>query len=247
MRVTMTNSSTQAFAAYLDQVAWPIALTSQQIAALVQGYGLVLSANEHLNLTRLIEPEAYWEKHLWDSLQGLALLELPSEGRAIDVGSGAGFPGIPLAICLPTWQFTLLDSTQRKVAFLQELAGSLALASVQAIAGRAETLGHEQDFRAQYDLATIRAVGSAPECLEYCLPFLKTGGQALLYRGHWTDAEADTCAAAAKLLGGAVVATHAFTTPVTAGQRHCLIVRKTRATPLDYPRRPGIPKQQPLP
>ncbi len=243
----MTNNSTQAFAAYLDQVAWPVALTAAQIAALVQGYGLVRVANEHLNLTRLLEPADYWEKHLWDSLQGLALLELPPEGRAIDVGSGAGFPGIPLAICLPTWQFTLLDSTQRKVAFLQELAESLALSNVKAVAGRAETLGHEGDFRARYDLATIRAVGSAPECLEYCLPLLKLGGQALLYRGHWTEAEADVCAAAAQQLGGTVVATHAFTTPVTACQRHCLIVRKTHATPFDYPRRPGIPKQQPLP
>ncbi len=242
----MTNNSTQAFAAFLDHVTWPINLTSAQITALVQGYGLVLAANQHLNLTRLLEPADYWEKHLWDSLKGLTLLDLPSQGRMIDVGSGAGFPGIPIAISLPTWAFTLLDATQRKVAFLQELAESLGLANVKAVAGRAETLGQERAFRAQYDLATIRAVGSAPECLEYCLPFLKVGGQALLYRGHWTTAEADTCAAAAQQLGGTVVATHAFTTPITTGQRHCLIVRKTQATPLDFPRRPGIPKQQPL-
>lgn len=236
----------EAFATLLEQVEWPIPADAAQLEQYVRGYNAVVTANQTLNLTRLLDPEAYWEKHLWDSLQGLKLLALPDQGTLVDVGSGAGFPGIPAAIALPGWRVTVLDATQRKVAFLRELASELQLDRVSAIAGRAETLAHASRYREQFDLATIRAVGTAAACLEYCLPFVKVGGQVLLYRGHWTEAEAISCRRAAHELGGKVSAAHAFTTPITASVRHCIVVSKVKSTPRDYPRRPGIPQQQPL-
>lgn len=207
-------------------------------------YELIIKANQTLNLTRITEPLDFWEKHLWDSLRGIMPL-LEDEGRRqkdevensafsiqlsafkiVDIGTGAGFPGIPIAIALPDSQVTLLDSTRKKIAFLDSLIAELGIGNVNTVTGRAEVVGKESQHRQAYDVALIRAVGSASVCAEYALPFLKSGGLAVLYRGNWTTEEAETLQNTVKRLGGAIKKVEEFTTPLSNSIRHCVYIRK---------------------
>jgi 16S rRNA (guanine527-N7)-methyltransferase len=200
-------------------------------------YELIIKANQTLNLTRITEPLDFWEKHLWDSLRGIMPL-LKDEGirlkdeversafKIVDIGTGAGFPGIPTAIALPDSQVTLLDSTRKKIAFLDSLIAELSIGNVNTVTGRAEVVGKESQHRQAYDLALIRAVGSTSVCAEYALPFLKSGGLAVLYRGNWTTEEAETLQNTVKRLGGAIEKVEEFTTPLSNSIRHCVYIRK---------------------
>ena len=193
-------------------------------------YELIIKANQTLNLTRITEPLDFWEKHLWDSLRGIMPLlkdEVePSAFKIVDIGSGAGFPGIPAAIALPDSQVTLLDSTRKKIAFLDSLIAELGIGNVNTVTGRAEVVGKESQYRQAYDIALIRAVGSASVCAEYALPFLKSGGLAVLYRGNWTTEEAETLQNTVKRLGGVIEKVEEFTTPLSNSIRHCVYIRK---------------------
>lgn len=215
-----------------------------------QLYRHVCQANQQLNLTRITEPTAFWEKHLWDSLSLVFklgdCLDLSQPLQAIDIGTGGGFPGIPIAIAFPHWSLTLLDSTRKKIQFLQILAPQLGLANVEAIAGRAEAIARDFRYRARYDLCLIRAVADASVCAEYALPLLKVNGIALLYRGHWQDADRDRLLFALDRLRGRLLDTIALTTPLTGSTRHGLVLKKIAPTPAQYPRANGIPAQQPL-
>ncbi|GAP96017.1 16S rRNA (guanine(527)-N(7))-methyltransferase RsmG [Leptolyngbya sp. NIES-2104] len=211
-----------------------------------QFYELVLQGNQQQNLTRITEPVDFWEKHLWDSLRGVFPKVTGSNLSAIDIGTGAGFPGIPMAIARSDWKITLLDSTRKKVNFLQDSTKALGLTNVRSMVDRVEQVGQSSGHREAYDLATIRAVAAASVCAEYALPLLKIGGIAVLYRGQWTDEEAIALDHAAKELGGVVEECDRFETPLTHGVRHCLYLRKTSSTPLEFPRAIGIPTQDPL-
>ncbi len=234
--------------------------TSQQQAQFQYLYAGVLTANQQLNLTRITAPQDFWEKHLWDSLRGIqSFLEPECRGvlqnalaektpvSVIDIGTGAGFPGIPVAIAQPTWIVTLLDSTRKKIDFLNQLLAELAITNAKTLVERVEQLGQQYAYRASYDLALVRAVAAATVCAEYALPLLKLGGLAVLYRGQWTEAEAIALDHALELLGGKVEAVESFTTPISASDRHCLYLRKVAPTPFTYPRPIGIPSQKPLP
>ena len=233
---------------------------SHQQAQLQRLYELIVSGNRQLNLTRITEPTEFWEKHLWDSLRGIAPFwegetnspqnqsetAEPTTFRVIDVGTGGGFPGVPVAIARPDWQITLADSTQKKIAFLSGLTQELGLAQVRTLVGRAEEIGQQRQHREVYDLALIRAVGPASVCAEYVLPLLKLEGQAVLYRGQWTAEETEALRPAVAKLGGAIAAVEAFTTPVSQSARHCLYLRKVARTPAEFPRAIGVPAKQPL-
>lgn len=204
----------------------------QQQQQFQQLYALIVQGNQQLNLTRITEPRDFWEKHLWDSVRGIARF-LSQESRAlrvIDIGTGGGFPGLPVAIAQPHWSITLLDSTRKKVEFLAQVLAALSLANGQTLNDRAEKLNQQVGQKSTYDLALIRAVGPATDCAQYALPFLKPGGWAVLYRGQWTSAEADQLQ---KVLGrkqGQLESVDAFTTPLSQGVRHCLYVRKTQSS-----------------
>lgn len=195
-----------------------------------QLYELIISANRQFNLTRITEPSEFWEKHLWDSLRGIALFlgnNSPiTNPQIIDIGTGAGFPGVPVAIALPHSSVTLLDSTRKKIVFLASLLEQLGLSNATTLIGRSEQVNQQPQYRRSYDVALIRAVGSAAICAEYALPFLKIGGLAILYRGHWTDAEAADLQSVIERLGGKLESIEAFTTPLTQSVRHCLYLRK---------------------
>lgn len=191
-------------------------------------YQEILLGNQKLNLTRITEPEAFWEKHLWDSLRGLTPLNLETQARVsiIDIGTGAGFPGLPCAIALPKAKVALLDSTRKKIAYLKTLISELGLSQVSAIVGRAETINKQPPHRKQYDLALLRAVSSASTCAEYALPLLKPEGIAVLYRGRWTEEEEQTLKQTLLQWGGELLKVEAFSTPLTSSQRHCIYLKK---------------------
>ncbi len=232
-------------------------------------YEGILEGNQSLNLTRITTPDEFWEKHLWDSLRGITpLLSQPlgsaseevsspitqripgEEGngsvRAIDIGTGAGFPGLPVAIACPEWQVTLLDSTRKKITFLQSLINQLGMENARAIVGRVEDMGHAVEHRERYDFAFARAIGPTMVCAEYALPLLKVGGLAILYRGHWTEEEAQVVSAGVEQLGGIVDFVEKFTTPLTDSVRTCVYLRKVAPTRPEFPRAVGVPAQNPL-
>lgn len=202
-----------------------------------QLYRLILESNRQFNLTRITAPEDFWEKHLWDSLRGIwsnysAVEENQDPLRAIDIGTGAGFPGLPVAIVHPHWQLTLLDSTRKKVTFLEQVVTALGVSHCTPLCDRAEALTRIGQHRAKYDLALVRAVAAAPLCAKYALPLLKPGGRAILYRGQWTEAEAIELQESVTKLGSTIdatiEATDAFTTPISGSVRHCISLLRLR-------------------
>ncbi len=231
----------------------PTAAQSQQFQAL---YELILAGNQQLNLTRITDPTEFVEKHLWDSLSGIhnylaqaaadATIALPPAFQVIDIGTGAGFPGIPIAIVQPHWSVTLLDSTRKKLAFLDQTLETLQISNAQTLVGRVEAIGQDRRHRSQYDLALIRAVAGVTVCAEYALPLLKVGGEAVLYRGQWSVAEETALAEAVAQLGGEIAHIEALKTPATQSDRHCIYLHKRHSTPAEFPRLTGIPSQKPL-
>lgn len=206
---------------------------SEELSQFQLLYELICQGNRQLNLTRITEPTDFWEKHLWDSLRGIGQFlagESPQSPvpnpQIIDIGTGAGFPGVPIAITQPNWQVTLLDSTRKKVTFLESLISELGIKNATTLTGRAEELSKQSQYRKVYDIAVIRAVGSALVCAEYALPFLKVGGLAILYRGNWTEEEAADLRSTLGSLGGAIELIDPFTTPISNSIRHCLHLRK---------------------
>lgn len=228
-----------------QSLGWQPTITQQaQYQAL---YRAILQGNQQLNLTRITAPDEFLEKHLWDSLRGIQpwLSAEPQPLRLIDIGTGAGFPGVPIAIAQPTWQVTLLDSTRKKIAFLDRLAAELNL-KLPTVVERAEQIGHLPQHRAAYDLATVRAVAAATVCAEYALPLLRVGGVAILYRGQPEEENRQALQSAVVELGGEIQQIESFVTPLSQGARHCIYLRKIAPTPSLYPRSVGVPTQNPL-
>jgi 16S rRNA (guanine527-N7)-methyltransferase len=205
-------------------------------------YEQILEGNRSLNLTRITEPQDFWEKHLWDSLVGVKrwLGDSPDALKVLDIGTGGGFPGVPVAIAFPHWSVTLLDSTQKKMVFLEGMLAALGMTTAGTVVGRAEQLKRDTAHREQYDVALIRAVATTLNCAKYCLPLLKVGGVAVLYRGQWAEAEAIALESAMKKLGGEVEGVEAIATPLTGGVRHCVFLRKVAGMPQNLPLRRNV-------
>lgn len=235
----------------------PIERQLEQFSKLFEA---IIAGNKQQNLTRITEPQEFWEKHLWDSLLGIAPLIFPEMSiselnqnfqantnlKLIDIGTGAGFPGLPIAIANPNWSITIVDSTRKKINFALKTSNQLQLKNVRGIVERAEDLGKQKIHREQYDLALIRAVGQPSVCAEYILPFVKVGGFAILYRGHWQESDTAALETALELLGCSLKHIQQTKTPLSDSVRHCLYLYKHASTPKQFPRSVGIPNQQPL-
>lgn len=191
-----------------------------QIEQFEKLYEIVLEGNSKQNLTRITAPDDFWEKHLWDSLRGVLNYWNRENLRVIDIGTGAGFPGLPIAIAKPSWQVTLVDSKQKKVAFVEQTIKDLQLTNAIAEVGRAEDINKIAPYKKKYDLAIVRAVGRPDLCASYCLPFLKKNGTAILYRGQWLPEESEQLDIFCEQQGLQVVQQDRFQTPLTDGIRH---------------------------
>ena len=209
----------------------------------------LIEKNKVMNLTAVIDPVEIEIKHFIDSLEGAAVIkELFSTETAvkiIDMGSGAGFPGIPLAIMLPEYSFSMADSLNKRVVFLNDVIRLIKLENSKAIQGRAEEIG-QSELRETFDICISRAVAEMPVLLEYCLPMIRIGGYAILYKSGEYKEEIRSAKAALDLLGGKIHMIKEFSLPDTDISRSLIIVYKEKATPIKYPRRPGKPSKTPI-
>jgi 16S rRNA (guanine527-N7)-methyltransferase len=236
-----------ALLASLAQTLFNINLTTDQQEAFSRyGDELIDWNKTRANLTGITDPLAIEIKHMLDSLSVLTAVTLPEGARVIDVGSGGGFPGLPMKIALPDLHLTLLEATGKKVAFLAHMAKLLNLEHVTTIHLRAEEAGQDARYRAQFDLVVARAVARLPALLEYLLPLCKVGGQCVAMKGETAQDEADDSANALKQLGGQLSGLHAVQLPGLMEKHYLVVVTKVAPTPAQYPRRAGLPSQSPL-
>jgi 16S rRNA (guanine527-N7)-methyltransferase len=222
---------------------WKPTLSQQKLFQ--QIYQEILAVNQSLNLTRITSRDDFWEKHLWDSLAPILSFNLTNL-KVIDIGTGAGFPGIPTAIAFPNSQVTLLDATRKKIDFLDSLINKLTLTNVTTLIGRAEAIGQNKVYREKFDLALIRAVSKPSVCAEYALPLLKEHGLALLYRGQWTREDTEKLLEPVNQLGGKINKIVQFITPLNHIIHNCIYIEKIKKTPLVFPRAIGKPLKNPL-
>ena len=215
-------------------------------APVLERYGqLLLEKNQVMNLTAITEPVQVAQLHMLDCAALASHWDL-SEKRLIDVGTGAGFPGLVLKILCPSLRLTLLDSTKKRLDWLEEICGTLGLTGVTILHGRAEERGQEPALRGQFDYVTARAVAQLSLLAELCLPYAKTGGLFLAMKSTDSDEELQTAEKAIQTLGGRLEETWDYEIP-TAGVTHRVItLRKVSPTPAKYPRRFGLMKKQPL-
>ena len=215
-------------------------------------YRMVVEKNKVMNLTAITEEQEFLIKHFADSLSVYSAVplfkEMLSKGNVtlIDVGTGAGFPGIPLKIVFPQLKVTLLDSLQKRVNFLNELIAELGLEGITAIHSRAEDGARTAGLRDGFDLVVSRAVASLPVLSEYCLPYVKPGGLLIAYKSGDIEEELKGAGHALKVLGGKLEDCPQFTLPDTDISRSFVVVRKQKPTPKAYPRKAGVIKKEPL-
>lgn len=206
---------------------------------------LLLDANRHLNLTRVVEPEAIAKLHLLDSLAALRSIDGWATERALDLGSGGGIPGLVLAIARPDVRWTLVDSVAKKADALRSFVAELGLSNVDVLSQRAEEIGRGADHREAYPLVTARACAALPVLVEYALPLLADGGHLMAWKGRIGDEELQAGATASDALGGGTpeVLPSGFT---ALGDHRFVVIVKERPTPPAYPRRAGVPSRRPL-
>lgn len=226
-----------------------LALDDTQLARFDRYRALLLDWNTRVNLTAITDPAAIATRHFLDSLT--CLLALPAEWREraftlLDVGAGAGFPGLALAIALPAWQITLLEATGKKVRFLAAVIADLGLPNATALAGRAEEVAHQPAYRGRFDVVTARAVASLPTLLEYCAPFAKVGGYIVAPKKGDLAEEISRGRRTALALGARLLDPVPVTLPPLADGRVLLTARQERPCPPQYPRPAGAPAKHPL-
>lgn len=205
---------------------------------------ILIEWNKFMNLTGITQPEEVITKHFIDSLT--VLDKMDKNASVIDVGTGAGFPGIPIKIAFPDTKVVLLDSLNKRIKFLNEVIEKLGLKNIETIHGRAEEYGRNKNHREKYDVAIARAVAPLNILLEYLMPFVKLNGKCLCMKGSSSEAEIKNSENAIKILGGELIKTEEFYIPNTDMKRRIIQVNKIKETSNKYPRKAGTPSKEPL-
>lgn len=223
-----------------------IALSEKQMEQFLQYYELLVEKNKVMNLTAITEFDEVVEKHFLDSISLTKQLDLHQPLKVLDLGTGAGFPGIPLKIVFPELEITLMDSLNKRVLFLQDVISSLQLENIEAVHGRAEEAARNKKYRESFDLCVSRAVANISTLSEYCLPFVKIGGSFISYKSSTIEDELEDGKKGIAILGGKVKDVYKFTLPESELQRSFVIIEKEKKTPKAYPRKAGTPSKEPL-
>lgn len=221
-------------------------LTGRQVMSLITYEKELMEWNQKFNLTAIRDLESIRTKHFLDSFSCVLAWKANPPARLIDVGTGAGFPGIPLKILYPAMKLTLVESVGKKAMFCQHIVSVLGLEEVDVVHKRAEDLGQNPKHRECYDWAIARAVANLNVLSEYLIPLVKIGGRMLAQKGESGPAEAQSAEKAMKLLGGKLEELIPVNLPGVAEDRYLVVVEKVAATPPKYPRKPGVPTKQPL-
>lgn len=223
-----------------------ISLTEEQTEQFMLYYEKLIEVNRVMNLTAITEFEDVMRKHFLDSLTLVKAVDIKNVKRVLDLGTGAGFPGIPLKIAFPDTEFVLLDSLNKRVKFLHDIIELCRLKKIQAVHGRAEELAGKKEYRESFDLCVSRAVANLSSLSEYCLPYVEKGGLFVSYKSGNIQEELEAAGYAIQILGGRIKDTVKFKLPGSDMDRSLVVIEKIRETPARYPRRAGIPSREPL-
>lgn len=238
----MTNSSVlKSGCEFFD-----ISLSEEQERQFIRYYELLTEWNQVMNLTAITEYDEVMQKHFVDSLALAKAVDLSSCETLIDVGTGAGFPGLPLKIVFPHLKVVLLDSLNKRIKFLNEVICQLGLENVETIHGRAEDFAKKKEYRESFDICVSRAVANLSSLSEYCIPYVKTGGMFVSYKSGAVEEELEQAKRAIYLLGGEKKQAVKFTLPESDIDRSLIVIKKEKPTPKKYPRKAGMPSKEPL-
>ncbi len=225
LNITMNNEQAEKFIIYME---------------------LLLEYNKHINLTAITDKEEIIIKHFLDSLIPMSILNFKDNKNVIDIGTGAGFPSIPLKIMLPNVNFVLLDSLNKRINFLNEVIKTLNLKNIKTVHGRSEDYGQNDMYREKFDFAVSRAVANLTVLSEFCLPFVKVGGNLLALKGKGAKKEVNESLYAINTLGGKILNVEKVELPYTSIQREIVFINKISETPKKYPRKAGKVTKKPL-
>ncbi|WP_232698015.1 16S rRNA (guanine(527)-N(7))-methyltransferase RsmG [Brevibacillus daliensis] len=223
-----------------------VTLTQEQLEQFDLYYRLLVEWNEKMNLTGITEENEVYTKHFYDSLTLGFYFPLKDVSKMADVGGGAGFPSIPLKICYPHLEMTIVDSLQKRMHFLEHVGKELGLTGLYPTHGRAEEIGQNVAYREKFDIVTARAVARLNLLAEFCLPLARVGGTFAALKGPDVTLELNEAKKAIKTLGGKTNKLESFELPDDAGERNIILINKKEQSPKAYPRRPGIPAKKPL-
>ncbi|SET72116.1 16S rRNA m(7)G-527 methyltransferase [Natronincola peptidivorans] len=223
-----------------------VKIEEEQTKKFIKYKELLLEWNQKMNLTAIEEEREVIIKHFLDSISCVQVNQLENKGRMIDVGTGAGFPGIPLKVIFPKLKLTLLDSLNKRINFLKEVCLQLELTEVEFVHGRAEDYGQNKAYRENYEYAIARAVAPLNILAEYCLPFVKIGGYFICQKGKALEDELIEGEKAVKILGGKIVDKKDITLPFSDITHNILVIEKIKQTSTKYPRKAGKPSKNPI-
>ena len=223
-----------------------ISLNEEQKQQFIAFYEYLVEKNKVMNLTGITEFQEVLVKHFLDSLACVKAVDMKKVTTVMDIGTGAGFPGVPLKIALPHLEACLLDSLKKRVNFLEETFALLKLQNITAIHGRAEEFAKNKSYRETYDICVSRAVSNLATLSEYCLPYVKVGGKFISYKSGTVQEEAEQAEKAIRILGGKIQDVVYFNLPDSEIQRSLVVIEKIKPTPGKYPRKAGTPLKEPL-